>query len=56
MPDGRATRLLGDTILGGEAPESVVLVDFEPQHQKTRPDFVATRALFGWTLCVPPSW
>jgi hypothetical protein len=53
VPDGRATRLLGDTILGGEAPESVVLVDFEPQHQKTRPDFVATRALFGVDAVCP---
>jgi hypothetical protein len=47
LPDARAIRLLGDTILGGENPESVVLVDFEPGQQKTRPDFVATRQLFG---------
>ena len=47
LPDAQATRLLGDTILGGEEPESVVLVDFQPEHQKTRPDFVATRQLFG---------
>ena len=47
LPDARAIRLLGDTILGGEDPESVVLVDFEPGQQKTRPDFIATRQLFG---------
>jgi hypothetical protein len=47
LPEGEAIRLLGETILGGEAPESVALVDFEPTQQKTRPDFVATRQLFG---------
>jgi hypothetical protein len=47
LPDDDARRLLGETILGGEAPESVVLVDFEPGQQKTRPDFVATRQLYG---------
>jgi len=53
LADERATRLLGDTILGGESPESVVLVDFEPGHQKTRPDFVATRDLFGVDAVCP---
>jgi hypothetical protein len=53
VPDARAIRLLGDTILGGEDPESVVLVDFEPQQQKTRPDFVATRQLFGVDAVCP---
>ena len=47
LPDAGAIQLLGDTILGGEDPESVVLVDFEPGQQKTRPDFIATRQLFG---------
>ena len=53
LPDARAQRLLGDTILGGEDPESVVLVDFEPRQQKTRPDFVATRQLFGVDAVCP---
>lgn len=47
LPDGEARQLLGDTILGGEPPEAVALVDFEPARQKTVPDFVATRKLFG---------
>ena len=52
-PGGPGRQLLGDTILGGEPPESVVLVDFEPEHQKTRPDFVATRKLFGVEAVCP---
>ena len=47
LPDEQARTLLADTILGGEDPESVALVDFEPHQQKTRPDFVATRNLLG---------
>jgi len=47
LPADEARQLLGDTILGGESSESVALVDFEPDHQKTVPDFVATRKLFG---------
>ena len=35
------------TILGGCAPEEVALVDFEPEQQKTSPDFVATKLLTG---------
>ena len=40
-------RIMRETILGGEAPEHVALLDFEPDQQKTAPDFNATRALFG---------
>jgi len=39
--------LLRRTIAGNRAPESVVLVDVEPDAQKTACDFVATRVLFG---------
>ena len=39
--------LMRRTILGGEAPEHTVLVDFEPALQKTLPDFTATERLFG---------
>lgn len=35
------------TLLAGEDPEHVVLVDIEPGKQKTLPDFVATQKLFG---------
>jgi hypothetical protein len=49
----RATNLdrVRRAILGGEEPEHVVLVDFEPESQKTLPDFVATRELFGVEYC-----
>lgn len=46
-PREEGMRLMRDTILGGETPESVALVDFEPERQKTVPDFVATQRLFG---------
>jgi hypothetical protein len=39
--------LLRRTIAAGRSPELVVLVDVEPDAQKTACDFVATRALFG---------
>jgi hypothetical protein len=47
LPREQGMKLMRDTILGGEPPESVALVDFEPQQQKTVPDFVATERLFG---------
>ncbi|MGZ6131245.1 MAG: hypothetical protein ACXWLF_04425 [Myxococcaceae bacterium] len=53
LPGGQSRQLLGDTILGGEPPGSVVLVDFDPEHQKTVPDFVATRKLFGVEAVCP---
>ncbi|MFL5346941.1 MAG: hypothetical protein ACJ8AT_19330 [Hyalangium sp.] len=34
-------------LLGGFAPEEVVLLEIEPQKQKTLPDFVATQMLTG---------
>jgi hypothetical protein len=34
-------------ILGGEDPESVVLLEIDPDHQKTRVDFAATGRLLG---------
>jgi hypothetical protein len=47
LPRADALALMRDTILGGERPEHVALVDFEPHQQKTVPDFVATEKLFG---------
>ncbi len=35
------------TLLAGEDPESVVLLDLAPEAQKTYPDFVATKQLVG---------
>jgi hypothetical protein len=40
-------RLLGQAILGGEAPENVVLTEIDPEHQKTRHDFRVTEQWFG---------
>lgn len=46
-------RLLRETIVGSGSPEEVVLLDIEPEKQKTRPDFVATAQLLGVReLCV----
>lgn len=43
----RALELMRRTIVADEDPREVVLVDLEPETQKTLPDFVATRQLFG---------
>jgi len=40
-------------VLGGEAPESVVLLDLDPVNQKTYPDFVATKLLIGVDAVCP---
>jgi hypothetical protein len=42
-----AMDLMRRTILGGCQPEDVVLVDYQPEKQKTSPDFWATRKMFG---------
>jgi len=48
-----AFKSMRDTILGDEDPENVVLVDYEPEKQKTSPDFAATQNLFGVdSVCV----
>jgi len=39
--------MVGRAILGGHDPEEVVLLEIEPDRQKTWPDFVATEALWG---------
>lgn len=49
----QAMDLMRRTLLGGNQPEDVVLVDIEPNEQKTRPDFIATEKLFGVeSVCV----
>jgi len=46
-------RLLGHAVLGGHAPENVVLMEIEPRSQKTLPDFLLTERLFGIrTVCI----
>ena len=41
------------TLLAGEDPESVVLLDLAPETQKTYPDFVATKQLVGIDAVCP---
>jgi hypothetical protein len=46
---------LARAVLGGEAAESVVLLDLDPPAQKTYPDFVATKQLIGVDAVCPTS-
>ena len=49
----QAVKLMRDTIVADADPLETVLVDYQPQHQKTLPDFVATEKLFGVeSICV----
>ena len=48
-----AMSLMRRAILGGNDPREVVLVDYQPEKQKTAPDFVATKYLFDVdSVCV----
>ncbi|HWL87248.1 MAG TPA: hypothetical protein VNO21_15690 [Polyangiaceae bacterium] len=52
---GRAENIdwIRRSIVGDDDPEEVVLVDFEPERQKTYPDFVATKRLFDVnSICI----
>jgi hypothetical protein len=40
-------KLLRTAIVGSRDPENVILMEVDPQHQKTLPDFVLTERLFG---------
>jgi len=40
-------KLLGRAILGGHRPENVILLEIDPQHQKTLADFILTERMFG---------
>ncbi|MEO7331677.1 MAG: hypothetical protein ABI193_24090, partial [Minicystis sp.] len=40
-------------VLGGEDPENVVLIDLDPPHQKTYPDFLATKMYTGVDAVCP---
>jgi hypothetical protein len=46
-------RVVGGAILGGHAPEAVVLLDLEPETQKTACDFAATEKLWGIRAVCP---
>lgn len=39
--------LMREALVGSHDPAEVVLLEIEPEHQKTRPDFQATEALWG---------
>lgn len=43
------------TILGDQSPQHVILMDIDPPNQKTLPDFVATKQLYGVDAVCPTS-
>ena len=47
IKDPAYVELLRQTVLGDSAPENVVLLEIEPEKQKTRIDFAATEAMLG---------
>jgi len=47
MTEARAGDLLKRAILGGHAPENVVLIEIDPEHQKTMADFLLTARQCG---------
>jgi len=50
---GEFLKLAERVILGGHAPENVVLMDLDPPTQKTAVDFVATKKFFGVDAICP---
>src|SRR6266576_1093149 len=45
--------LLRKAIVGNQDPENVILMEIDPQHQKTLPDFLVTEKLLGIkTVCI----
>jgi hypothetical protein len=47
LDDAAYHGLLERAIVGGHDPEQVVLMEIDPDHQKTRPDFVETERQWG---------
>lgn len=47
LTDNGYLELLRQVFLNGHAPEQVVLMEIDPLHQKTLPDFKATEKFFG---------
>jgi hypothetical protein len=47
LHDNEYIELLRHTIMGGANPENVILLEIEPEKQKTRIDFACTEALLG---------
>jgi hypothetical protein len=53
IKDQQYIDILRRTILGDSKPENVILLEIEPEKQKTRIDFAATEALLGiQSICV----
>jgi hypothetical protein len=51
--DPSSDKFLRQSILGRHAPENVVLLEIDPEHQKTLPDFLLTEKLTGIrTACI----
>lgn len=44
---GSYHRLLGEAILNGHDPENVILLEIDPEHQKTACDFICTERIYG---------
>ncbi len=53
LDEAKAILRLKKTILAGHDPFEVVLLDLDPESQKTRPDFQATRTLLGIDAVCP---
>ncbi|HWZ32046.1 MAG TPA: hypothetical protein VNX18_11960 [Bryobacteraceae bacterium] len=52
-PDPSFENQLRQAVLGEYAPENVVLLEIDPQHQKTLPDFLLTEKMLGIkTVCI----
>ena len=47
LEPGSYLQLLRRAIVGDQDPESVILMEIDPQHQKTLPDFLLTEKLLG---------
>lgn len=53
LDDAAYRATVSDAILGGHSPENVVLMDLDPETQKTVPDFHATTAMTGVRAVCP---
>ena len=47
LSEGTYLKILRDAIVGEADPENVILMEIEPENQKTRIDFAATEKFFG---------
>jgi hypothetical protein len=53
LDESSYVELLRRAILAGHHPENVVLLEIDPQHQKTLPDFLVTEKMLGIpTVCI----